>query len=404
MSSSPRLAILLAGVSGDSGVSMRRYARELFVALANRDRRCWQFNLIQPSQQRWVSRIWRHTQAVRIESAVARYALYPAELLRRNGDLFHVLDHAYGHLVRVLDPSKTIVTCHDLIPLLSADGRIPIPMPASVVRTARLRVNEMVRARRILTDSESTRDDLLHYTNAPASKITVIPPGVNSVFEPGEPADVGLLRARLEIPPGVVVILQVATRGRYKNTPALLRALALLRKSLGQHIVLVRIGVPLYDDEAELARRLAVTGGIRNVGVVDDLTLAHWYRAATVLAFPSLWEGFGWPPLEAMASGTPVVASRIPAILEVVHGAAALIDPYDDIDLAAALERVITEPTYAARLRSLGVERSKQLTWDETGRRTLAVYEEVAEGGAARDTADIVLPDRQAPSHQGCGA
>jgi glycosyltransferase involved in cell wall biosynthesis len=379
MASSARLAVLLAGVSGDESVSMRRYARDLFLAIANRACQ-WQFELIQPTQRRWVSRVWQHSQAIRIESAVARYALYPARLLRKNGDLFHVLDHAYGHLVRALDASKTIVTCHDLIPLLSADGRIPIEVPASVVRTVRVRVNEMVRATKILTDSEATRDDVLHYTNAPASKITVIPPGVNPIFKVAQPAEVNLLRARLEIPPEACVILQVATQGRYKNTPVLLRSLAHLRKRLGLHIVLVRIGVPFHDDERELARELAVTAGIWHLGAVDDLTLAQWYQAATVLAFPSLWEGFGWPPLEAMASGTPVVASRIPAILEVVRGAAALIDPRDDLDLAAALERVITEPTYAAELRLRGLERAKQLTWDESARRTLAVYDEVATG------------------------
>ena len=365
MRASARLAILLAGVSGDGSISMRRYARELFVALSNRDRRRWQFELIQPTQRRLVSRMWQHSQATRIDSALARYAFYPAGLLRKGGDLFHVLDHAYGHLVRSLDASKTIVTCHDLI-------------PASVVRTVRRRVNEMVRAERILTVSEATRDDLLHYTNAPASKITVIPSGVNPIFRPAEPAEVNMLRARLKIRPEVSVVLQVATRGRYKNTPILLRSFAHLRKRLGPHVVLARIGVPFHEDEGELARRLGVSEGIWQLGVVDDLTLAEWYRAASVLAFPSLWEGFGWPPLEAMASGTPVVASRVPAISEVVQGAAALIDPHDDFDLAAALERVITEPAYAAQLRLRGLERSKQLTWDETARKTLAVYEEVA--------------------------
>ena len=370
-----RFAMLLAGVTGDR--SMRRYFSELAAALASSDSGIWRFELIQPPQPRWISRAWRHSQATRIESAVSRYALYPAGLLRKNADLFHVLDHAYGHLVRALDPTKTIVTCHDVIPLLSADGRIPIEIPSGVVRTVRLRVNEMIRARRIVTVSVATRDDLLHYTKIAASQITVIQPGVSSVFRPAERGEVNVLRERLKIPPEVLVILQVATSGRYKNTPVLLKAFAHLRKRLGRKLMLARIGAPLHDDEGELARRLAITDGIRCLGVVDDHALAEWYRVAAALAFPSLWEGFGWPPLEAMASGIPVVASRIPAILEVVLDGAALIDPLDEFDVAAALELVLTEPTYAAQLSQRGLERSKQLTWDETARRTLAVYDEV---------------------------
>jgi glycosyltransferase involved in cell wall biosynthesis len=367
-------AVLLGGVRGDASLSMRRFAQDLFLAMSAETGSHWEVELIQPEQRRWASRVWRDTQAIRMESAIARYVCYPARLLGRSGDLFHVLDHAYGHLVRVLDPSKTIVTCHDLIPLLAADGRVPIAVPASVVRTVRLRVNEMVRARRILTDSEATRTDLLHYTNVSAATVTVIPPGINPIFTPASAEEAGRLRTLLGVPRDVVVVLQVATRGRYKNTPTVLKAFALLRQRLGSQVLLARI----HDDEAELARSLGIGEGIRQLGIVDDPTLAQWYRAANVLAFPSLWEGFGWPPLEAMASGTPVVASPIASVVEFAAGAAALIDPFDEYELAAALERVVCEPAYAASLCQRGLERAKALTWAATARKTLAVYEEVA--------------------------
>ena len=358
---------------------MTRYAHELSSALSALDQRGWAFELLQPEQRRWISRLWHHQRASRLESAIARYALYPLTLYRRTADAFHVLDHGYGHLVRALDPDRTVVTCHDLIPLLSADRRIPIDVPPGVVRTVRFRIREMARARTVIAISEATRDTLVEYTDIPASRIAVVLYGVNRSFRPAPPNDVDAARHRLDLPPAARVILQVATRGRYKNTPALLRALAILRKNVSADVLLVRVGVPLYEDEAALADRLGVTDGIRYVGMVaSDDRLAEWYRSAAVLAFPSFWEGFGWPPLEAMASGTPVVASAIPAIREVVQGAAVLVDPEDDHALAAALERVITDEAYANRLRVLGLERAQELTWEEAARKTLAVYNDIA--------------------------
>jgi glycosyltransferase involved in cell wall biosynthesis len=363
---------------------MRRYARELSSALQALNPARWQFDLVQPEKNRWISALWNHTLAARVESAVDRYAVYPLAVRRLAANTFHVLDHAYGHLVSALDPARTIVTCHDLIPLLSADGRIPIDVPAGVVRTVRFRIRQMTRAARVIAISDATRRTLLEYTDIPPSRIRVIGYGVNQVFQPAGPEAMEASRSRLGIPSGARVILQVATRGRYKNTPGLLRGLALARKRLGEGAILARVGVPLYEDEAELARRLGVFDAIRYVGMVNnDRELAEWYRCAAVLAFPSFWEGFGWPPLEAMASGTPVVASAIPAIREVVQDAAVLIDPHDENALADALTRVISDEAYARQLRNLGLQRARQLTWAETARRTLELYDEIAGAGEA---------------------
>jgi glycosyltransferase involved in cell wall biosynthesis len=357
---------------------MARYAREILSALSGLEQTRWQFRLVQPSYGRWLSRLWGHPQTTRIDSAIARYVRYPLSLRASAADLFHILDHGYGQLVRQLDPDRTVVTCHDLIPLLSADRRIPIDVPAGVVRTFRFRIREMSRATRVIAISEATRKCLLEYTDVEPSRVVVIPYGVNAHFRPCPRSEIDGVKVRYEIPSDANIVLQVATRGRYKNTPGLLRAFALLRNSFGSRVILVRVGAPLYDDEADLARCLRVSDAVRCVGpVCDDSILASWYQLATVLAFPSFWEGFGWPPLEAMASGTPVVASDIPAIREVVKGSAELVDPHDHAALAAALERVIADPAHAAELRSRGLSRAQELTWERTARQTLAVYDEV---------------------------
>jgi len=169
----------------------------------------------------------------------------------------------------------------------------------------------------------------------------------------------------------------VATKGRYKNTPALLRAFAQLRSRVAG-ATLVRIGATLHPDEAELAHKLGISSSIRQVGMVcDDRILAEWYSAGDVLVFPSLWEGFGWPPLESMACGTPVVASNIPAISEVVGDAGVLVSPEDPSEMAHAVERALMDPAWSCSLRRKGLERAGHFTWANAATQTLNVYKSV---------------------------
>jgi glycosyltransferase involved in cell wall biosynthesis len=173
------------------------------------------------------------------------------------------------------------------------------------------------------------------------------------------------------------VVLQVATAVRYKNTPALLRAIARLRRQIG-NITLVRIGAALFPDEQALADKLGIIDAIRFEQAPDDNTVAEWYNAADAVVFPSMWEGFGWPVLEAMACGTPVVASDIPAHVELTNGSALLVPPADDAALAESIHRILSDSDLASRLRQRGRHRASEYTWARVARATTAVYDEVA--------------------------
>lgn len=367
--------LLLADLASDESRSMSRYVRELYpalCALAGPDRT---FALERPSHRRYVSRVIPGRHGRRIDRAWTRWVSYPRSLRGRRAGLFHILVHGYAHLIRAVDPERTVITCNDLIPLLGAQGTIPVPVSARRSRLFRVHLAALEQARMVIAISQATRNDLERYTAVPPHRIAVVPMGVNPMFRVIEGARAAR-RAAAGLSDTRPVVLQVASGVRYKNTPMLLHALAELRRRTSD-VTLVRVGAPLFRDESQLARTLGLQDSLVFIGEVDDQTLAEWYNAADVLAFPSWWEGFGWPPLEAMACGTAVVASNIPAVAEVVGDAGVLVSPDDPSALARAIERVLADPALAADLRQKGLQRATQFTWAAAAARTIAVYEEL---------------------------
>ena len=228
----------------------------------------------------------------------------------------------------------------------------------------------------VITDSDFSRREIEAAYGIRADRIRVVPLGVGAPF-------VAAHAARLQPASDDPLIVHVGDLHVRRNVRVLVEALALLRRRDDRlkHTVLVLAGADRGSgvDIRERADALGVTSAVRFVPVADDATVVTWLQRASVLAYPSLYEGFGLPALEAMATGTPVVASTAASIPEVVGQAGILVEPTDVRAWYEAFVAVLDSPSRAAQMREAGVARAASFTWRRTATATREVYRELAE-------------------------
>ena len=291
-----------------------------------------------------------------------RSTAYPIGARRHSGSVNHVIDHSYAHLIQALDPRRTVVTCHDLAPLALNQLGLSRRLWDRSFRA-------MLRAGRIIADSAHTRDEILRRAGYPADRIHVVPLGVAATFFEALPeANRRALRERHGLA-GRLIVLHVGSCQPRKNVESMLRALVGLRDL---DVVFVQVGGQFSADQHKLINELNLRAV--QIPTATESELRAWYQDAAVLMLPSLYEGFGLPVLEAMASGTPVVCAGATALTEVADDAAVLIDPHNPATLSAAIRSVLTQPELAASLRQRGLQRARLFTWERCARETLAVY------------------------------
>jgi glycosyltransferase involved in cell wall biosynthesis len=271
---------------------------------------------------------------------------------------------------------KHLLTVHDMtffsMPEMHIRLRRSSPFKRAVLASIR-------RADRVHVPSEATLGEVLAYVpELSRDRICVIPHGVGDSFWPRSEEEVRDVRRRLGLPRDY--ILHVGTIQPRKNIGRLVQAYERLIEDTSIEEDLVLAGAMGWQQESleAMLDAPAIRGRVHRTGYVTDADLPSLYAGARVFAYPSLHEGFGLPPLEAMACGTPTVASRAPALVENLSGAAELVDGTDVPALAAAMRRVLLDTELAARHRSAGIERAKAFAWEGTARRMLACYEELA--------------------------
>ncbi len=288
--------------------------------------------------------------------------------------------HATEHLLPYVRSAATVLTVHDLIFKF---------FPEYHLWQNRWYLGTMLprfacRADAIIAVSEHTKRDVMKLLKVPEQKITVVPEGVNPAFRPlTDAADLARVRARYALPERY--LLYLGTIEPRKNLVTLLNAYhALLSRQPEIDLVLAGKNGWLYQPVYGRVRELGLEQRVHFTGWVDEGDAPALISGAAAFVYPSLYEGFGLPPLEALACGVPVIASNASSLPEVVADAGLLVAPNDPASLAEAMERVLADPELAADLRTRGPRQAALFTWQRAARRTFDIYKSVAVRRAAR--------------------
>lgn len=299
--------------------------------------------------------------------------IQPVEVWRRRIDVLHSM----GYVKPVVSRCPSVVTVYDLSFLV---------YPDTFNRANQLYLSLLTRysvrqANRIIAISSSTKQDLVRILGVPAERVAVVYPGVEDCFRP-ERDQRRLKEFRYRQQLTEPFILFFGTLEPRKGADTLLEAYALLRKETNLPHSLVLGGAKGWLSERifDRVRELGLEQSVRFTGYVPQEEQPLWYNCADLFVYPSLYEGFGFPPLEAMACGTPVVTSNVSSLPEVVGDAARLVEPGKAADLFEAMATVLSDEDRRRQMAQRGLARAGAFSWSEAARSTLDIYQAVGDG------------------------
>jgi len=281
----------------------------------------------------------------------------------------HLTYQELAYLLKYVKMDKTIVTCHDIIPWAYDNDRS---------RLWKDIMTGLRNADRIITISEFSKNELVKYLNYPADRIHIVKDAVDhDVYYKNR--DRSILK-RFKIPLEGKFVLYVGSETPRQNLDLLLKALARLKKRIPD-VKLIKIGDPQSFGAREkllnMIKDLGLEKDVVFVGYVAEEDLPKWYNASDLLVYPCKYAGFGLPPLEAMACGTPVITANTTSLPEVVGDAGVMVDPDDDEALAEEMYKILTDNSLKKELMNKGLERARLFQWDTAAKETLKVYEEL---------------------------
>ena len=297
----------------------------------------------------------------------------PYDLRRGHVDLFHF---PFSQDVPLQHPVRFVVTIHDLISLIFPEH----------YRHNRLRrfydcawTKAVKKAEMIITVSQNSKKDIIERLRIPEERIRVIYEAADSAFGPVEDKEeIDRLKEGLSLTKYVLYVGGMEPR---KNLVLLLKAFKQLPKELGEGLRFVIAGRPdqFFLQLKREVEAMGLTDRVVFTGFIAGERLVLLYNGASSLVLPSLYEGFGFPLLEAMACGTPVICARSASVPEIAGDAALYFNPKDENELAEALKRVLADPSLVKELREKGFRQAARFSWEKTARETLEVYKEVVE-------------------------
>lgn len=318
-----------------------------------------------PNRMRsWVHHAWiRMTARIRINAHQA--------------DLCHVLDGSHAYFVRGLEGLPVLTTCHDVIPLKQLNGDFGYERPGRFAgKLIRASVLGLEKSDFVIADSNSTYDDLLQLVSVNKENVSVVHIAMDDrIVTNGQHEDI--IKTEPAVNAAIPFIFHIGNEAFYKNRQGVLRIFAKVQKQVKARLVLAGPEPsPTFRAQIE---GLGISGLVDFVIDPDDQLISAYYRAASLLLFPSIYEGFGWPPLEAMAHDCPVVCSDAASLPEVV-GDAALLAPAENQDqLAKHCLAILQNPALAKSMIRKGRQRLKHFTTDQMVDELIAIYSSVLE-------------------------
>ena len=298
----------------------------------------------------------------------------PVNLKKRNIDIYHVPQNGIG-----LPSQKSCIyisTIHDLIPYV-----MPETVGRSYLKKFISQMPEIIdNSKMIITVSEFSKMDIMKIFNVPEDLIKVTPLAAENDFKPMDKVEVGkYLKSKYNIT--FPYILYIGGFSPRKNVKSILIAFSRVYKNLSKDFKVVIVGQS-KDEHAyliKLCESLEIIDKVIFTGYTPYEDLPYFYNGASLFVYPSFYEGFGLPPLEAMSCGTPVITSNVSSIPEVVGDAAVLINPFDTEELKNAIGKILEDENLQNTLSLSGLNRAKDFSWEKTAQKTLEIYKEAYE-------------------------
>ena len=340
--------------SMDAYASNLRSSMQLYSSKIN-----WNIKKFQPvlAKGYFVNKV---SAAIRLR--YSKYFLYPRLVSKKNTDISHIIDQSYSYLLNFVDSNRSVVTVHDLIPILGWKGTFPGLSYPHYPLLFKLSIASLNKAKAIIAVSENTKKDLVQYCGISPEKISVIYNGINKLFRALPIEEKVILRRKLNFPNKAHIVL-ITGYQEYKNHLTSFKVIKKLQDILSDPIQLVWLGGTVAQCK-QLSSQVKLDNPVTRLSNLTLEELVGLYNSVDCLLFPSWYEGFGWPPLEAMACGIPVVCSNVGPIPEIVSDAAITKDPDDIEGLLQALRTVLIEEDKRNDLINLGYINTQRFTWE----------------------------------------
>ncbi|NIM91039.1 MAG: glycosyltransferase [Candidatus Aminicenantes bacterium] len=310
----------------------------------------------------------------RIKSNVLRKAVFlPFSIRNLKMDLFHGVDHIGLPFLYRSKTCQYVVTIHDLITRIYPRS---FPIKQRLIQNTLLPLI-LSKAERIIVDSRSTENDVQKFYSQQVEKVRVIYPGVESLFYPRSQKEVERVLDKYQLDFKYYFFL--GTLEPRKNIVRLIEAFIKLKRKRNVEHRLVISGRKgwLYKEIMEKIKHSPFSQDIIFTDFVDDQDLPYLFSGAEMFLYPSLYEGFGLPVLEAMACGTPVIASNLSSLPEITGEAGILVDPMNIEEIALAMEELSEDRKLQEELRKKGLERAKLFSWEKAAQETKELYQEM---------------------------